>query len=806
MNNQYNITPRLKKTIILARETCLSLSSNLVNIDHLTYAILEQDQNTIVSFFDYLGISVEDFKSLIFNNISPSKNFDNNKKAKFSKQIQILFEESKSISDDYHHGYIGIEHVFLAILNKKVSPLNVFLHSFDVDLIKAKDRFKAYLNGKSFTQEDNSSTEKADSKTSYNPTTPSLNLLETYGRNYNAMAANGLFDRVISKDSELAEMSEILCRRNKNNPILVGPPGTGKTSLVESLAQSIIDSTCTDFLSSKIIYELDLASMIAGTKYRGQFEERLVHIIEEAEANKNIILFIDEIHTIIGAGSAEGSLDAANILKPALARNSIKCIGATTEKEYKKHFTKDEALDRRFQKIQVNAPSKKETYFIIDKIIDQYESFHSVNYRKNAIKLAVDLSVQYIPEKQLPDKAIDILDQAGSKVKIKNFVKPKKAIELEKQIHLWLEEDGMESSKDLQNLQEKTLKKYSHILQNWSSKIKDKKFFVTQSDIFSVVSKKTGIPLHKITEKESDRLSKLNSLIKKDVLFQDKAVDTICSSIIRSKLGLNDQNKPIGSFLFLGNTGLGKTFLAKKISSHYFGSDKNLIHVDMSEYSEKINISRLIGSSPGYAGYDEGGVLTDKVRQTPHSVVLFDEIEKAHPDAINLLLQILDEGRLTDSLGRVSNFRNCIVILTSNIGSKFSHTSSSLGFISQGSKENSEEIFKEAKKTLTPELINRLDDLIIFKDFTIDQIKTIFNKDLNKLSRHLKKNFKINMSVEEKVIDILCEMIYNKKMGARPIEKFIQNKIQKVISDIIIQNKTTSEFLFTEKHLNNNDN
>jgi len=280
-----------------------------------------------------------------------------------------------------------------------------------------------------------------------------------------------------------------LGRRNKNNPILVGPPGTGKTSLVESLAQSIIDSTCTDFLSSKIIYELDLASMIAGTKYRGQFEERLVHIIEEAEANKNIILFIDEIHTIIGAGSAEGSLDAANILKPALARNSIKCIGATTEKEYKKHFTKDEALDRRFQKIQVNAPSKKETYFIIDKIIDQYESFHSVNYRKNAIKLAVDLSVQYIPEKQLPDKAIDILDQAGSKVKIKNFVKPKKAIELEKQIHLWLEEDGMESSKDLQNLQEKTLKKYSHILQNWSSKIKDKKFFVTQSDIFSVVSK-----------------------------------------------------------------------------------------------------------------------------------------------------------------------------------------------------------------------------------------------------------------------------------------------------------------------------
>lgn len=804
MKNQYNITPRLKKTISLAKETCSSLCCNSVNLDHLTYAILEQDQGTIIAFFEYLKIPVEDFKSLIFNNISPDENFDRSKPSKFSKKFQKIIEEGKLISDKYKHGYIGIEHVFFCILKEKLSSLQIFLKSFDIDIKKVIERFDKCLNGEVFSLPDSEAVnEEVDLKNNYNS---HLNLLESYGRNYNFMAANKFFDRVISKDSELAEISEILCRRNKNNPILVGPPGTGKTSLVESLAQSIVDSTCTNFLSNKIIYELDFASIIAGTKYRGQFEERLVNIIEEAESNPNIILFIDEIHTIIGAGSAEGSLDAANILKPALARNSIKCIGATTDKEYKKHFGKDEALDRRFQKISVNAPSKKETYFIIEKIIDQYESFHSVKYRKNAIKLAVDLSVEHITEKQLPDKAIDILDQAGSKVKIKNFVKPTKAIELEKKIHLWLDSDDNNSSKNLEKIQEKTLDKYTEIMKNWSKNIGVRKFFVTQDDIYSVVSKKTGIPLNKLTKKDSEKLANLSSLIKKDVLFQDDAVDSICSSLVQSKLGLTERIKPIGSFLFLGNSGLGKTFLAKSLSKHYFGGEENLIHLDMSEYSEKINISRLIGSSPGYAGYEDGGILTDKVRQNPNSVILFDEIEKAHPDAVNLLLQILDEGRLTDSSGKISSFKNCIVILTSNIGAKLSHSSSKVGFFTTPNESNRDEIFNEAKKTLSVELINRLDDFLVFKNFTLNEITIILDKHLKKLIKHLKTSFKINLSIDQKVVDILAKNIYNKKMGARPIEKEIQNKIQKIISNLIIKDKAPNKFLFTTEHLKSNDN
>jgi ATP-dependent Clp protease ATP-binding subunit ClpC len=798
MSEKYNITPRLRKSINLSKETCKSLSSKSVSLNHLLFAILDSEQQTIVSFFDFASIPIEDFKILIFNNISSDKDYDSSKNVKFSNAFKKTFEDAKVLSDSLNHGYIGIEHVFYCLLSNESSPLCLYLSSFDVDIDKSRDKFMKALSGESII----SVKSEEDVQESFDSKPKGVSFLHLYGRNYNLMAANGMFDRVISKDFELAEISEILCRRNKNNPILVGPPGTGKTSLIESLSQSIIDGSCTSFLSNKTIYELDLASLIAGTKYRGQFEERLKNVIDEASNDPNIILFIDEIHTIIGAGSAEGSLDAANILKPSLARNEIKCIGATTEKEYKKLFSKDEALDRRFQKIQIDPPSKKQSYNIINGIIDQYESFHNVKYRKNSIKLAVDLSVKYISDKQLPDKAIDILDQAGSKVKIRNFVKPKEACEIELLINKWIEESSSSKiiSEEEQEIQDETLAKYTKVIQKWNSKVGKKKFLVTQDDIFCVVSQKTGIPLSRLDSSEHLVLTNLNKKLKKEVLFQDNAVNSLCDCIIRAKLGFHKDCKPMGSFLFLGNTGLGKTFLAKNLAKHYFGDFSNLIHLDMSEYSEKINISRLIGSAPGYTGYDEGGILTDKIRSKPYSVVLFDEIEKAHPDAINLLLQILDEGRLTDSTGKFCDFSNSIVILTSNIGSKYSQKSN-VGFHKSKDSDINSQIFTEAKSILSSELVNRLDNFVVFKDFSISNIKDIFNYKIKILSRSIKSRFKINFTVEEKVIDFLSDIVYNKKMGARPIDKIIQNEFENTISNLIINNKIKDSFTFKINHL-----
>lgn len=786
---KYNLTPRVQKIISTAKEASENLKSNSIDLDHLLFALLDSGQSTVAKFFEDLNVSLDDFKTFVFNSIEGD--FFSSDEAEllppeYSKNFKQIFKDAKKLSETLNHNYIGVEHLFYSLMAHKNSPLKDFFDTFKVDIDKSKTKLnKFFKTGEWDNSNKRKKLEPTPSPTQTNqPDQTNPSCLELYAKNYNVLALKGHFDKVICKENQLNKISEILCRRNKNNPILVGPPGTGKTTLVEGLAQSIVNDTCTSFLSNKIIYELDLAGMIAGTKYRGQFEERLKNLLKEISYSKNIILFIDEIHTIIGAGSAEGSLDAANILKPALARNKIKCIGATTPKEFKKFINKDAALERRFEEVEVVQPTLKETYQILNGISPQYEKFHHVIYRKNALKLAVDLSVRYITDRQLPDKAIDIIDQAGAKVKMRNFHKPPKALEIEKKLeHLMSSEDTPSSSKK----QDFLISDYKKVLDKWGKSYDKKKFFVTKDDICDVISSRTGIPVGAMTETESNILLNLNKSLNEIVFGQSEVCLTISDCILRSKSGLNDTNKPVGSFLFLGRTGVGKTFMAKSLAKSVFGSEDNLIHIDMSEYSEKMNISRLIGSSPGYVGYEDGGQLTDRIKAKPYSVVLFDEIEKAHPEVLNVMLQLLEEGRLTDNFGRVADFTNCIVILTGNIGANALKTHKTLGF----GKDNSEDqlkndVRKEAEKTLTPELINRLDEIIVFNSFELSDIKIFFNKEISLLRGKLKKDHGIILEIEEETLDYLSSLAYSKKLGARPVKRIIQKNIENLASKWII--------------------
>ena len=787
--NKYNFTPRVQKAISDSKDLAFALEADFVDLDHLLIAILDSKQFTITNFFESINLTIEDFKSFILNQTDKKlfeKKLDSTKEKDFSRSYSKVFKLAFSFAEELDHQYIGIEHIFYILLIYEDSPAKDYLKKLDVETKEPIKRLKNYF----ITGEWEPS--KAPKRL---PVVPDLRkepstTLESYAKNYNELAISGQFDKVSCKDEELEKISEILCRRNKNNPILIGLPGTGKTSLVEGLAQKIVNNSATDFLSNKTIYEIDLAGMIAGTKYRGQFEERLKGLIEEASANPNIILFIDEIHTLVGAGAAEGAMDAANILKPALSRGKIRCIGATTPKEYNKSILKDAALERRFQEVKVDEPSQSETVKILEGVISQYEDFHHVKYRKNTLKLAAELSTKYIHDRHLPDKAIDIIDQAGAKVKMKNFVKPDMAFTLEKQIEdLMVQEDLNPSEKQkYKTKQDKLIKKYKDLLERWAEGYCKKKFFVTVSDIYDVISSRTGIPVNSLSKKESEILLNLKNNLAKHVFYQDEAIETVYKSIIRSRSGLNKGQKPIGSFLFLGKTGVGKTHMAKSLAKNYFGSEDNLIHIDMSEYSEKVNVSKLIGSSPGYVGYEDGGQLTDKIKNRPYSVLLFDEIEKAHGDVTNVLLQILDEGRLTDSFGRVSNFSNCIVIMTGNIGADL-QDKASFGFGQSTDSQNSNKIIERAKETLSPEFVNRIDDIVVFNNFSLEDIEDILIKEFNLLKQNVMSDHSIDISLSKESIKFLAKKAHNENMGARPIKKVIQKNIENIISEEILKGK-----------------
>jgi len=796
MTPKPNFTPRAQQAINEAKKIALEYANEYVTLDHLFYGMVNLSAGILSEILFLLQIDHEELKlniedSFIDFGENQTQTFvPENLDPAYDDHFHLVLKVSASIADKLGHEYVGIEHMLLALLKYEESNIPKYFETFNASENDIIAEVREYLH---LSKEHKPMPKKEKKPYFPKPNSikePKLQNLEKFATNLNALAEQGKFDNIIGKESEIYDVCEILCRRTKNNPVLLGEPGVGKTAIVEGLAQTIVAGTCSDFLLSKVIYSLDLGSLIAGTKYRGQFEERLKGIIDEAKKNKDIILFVDEIHTLVGAGSAEGSMDAANLMKPLLARGELKCIGATTQTEYKKSILKDGALDRRFQAVKVIEPTKEQARQILQGIKSKYENFHGIRYPDEVLDLVIELTSRYILDKQFPDKAIDIIDQAGSKVKIKNIERPQEARDIESQLEeLALKESKMISkgfdSILIEDQQLELLEKYDEVISEWAKKTMKSKISVKKKDIYEVIASRTGVPVSDLSKKDSEKLLGLFRQLNKKIVAQEEAIKEISECILRSKSGLQDNNKPVGSFLLVGASGTGKTYTAKCIAEFIYGSKDKLIQLDMSEFSEKISSSRLIGAAPGYVGYEEGGELTEKVRRNPYSVVLFDEVEKAHPEVLNILLQILEEGFVTDNSGRKINFTNCTIILTGNIGSE-KVAKPTMGFgRSSGETEAMDKLKLELKNFFRPEFLNRLNEIILFKDFEEKDMVKIAKLEINKLSNKLQDK-KIKLSVTPKVCKYIAKKAAQEKLGARPIKRLIQKNIENELSKLIL--------------------
>jgi ATP-dependent Clp protease ATP-binding subunit ClpC len=796
MTPKPNFTPRAQQAISEAKRVATKFGNEFVSLEHLFYGMVNLNAGILSEILFLLQIDQDLLKEevektfYIIDQDNTQAFAPEDHDSEYDEHFHLVLKVAASISDKLGHEYVGIEHMLLALLKYEYSSIPSFFdhfHASEDDIIAEVREYLHISKEQTPPKQDRIKFIKKNAQTIKESKTPNL---EKFASNLNEFAKQGKFDNIIGKESEIYDVSEILCRRTKNNPVLLGEPGVGKTAIVEGLAQNIVKGTCSDFLLNKVIYSLDLGSLIAGTKYRGQFEERLKGIIEEAKKNKDIILFVDEIHTLVGAGSAEGSMDAANLLKPLLARGELKCIGATTQSEYKKTILKDGALDRRFQSVKVIEPNKEETRQILEGVKDKYESFHSIHYPEETLDLIVDLSAKYILDKQFPDKAIDILDQVGSKVKIKNIERPQKAKDIEQQLELLaVQEANLQSIgqpyDETEDQQLDLLEQYDKIITEWANKTMKKRIAVKPKDIFEVLSSRTGVPVRDMSKKDSEKMLGLLKNLNRRVVGQKQALQEISESILRSKSGLQDPNKPVGSFLLVGASGTGKTHTAKCIAEFIYGSKSTLIQIDMSEYSEKIAATRLIGAAPGYVGYEEGGELTEKVRRNPYSVVLFDEVEKAHPEVLNILLQIMEEGVVTDNTGRKIHFNNCIIILTGNIGSEKA-AKPNIGFGQSDSESVAKDkLFQELKTFFRPEFLNRLNEVILFNDFDIKELAKIVKLEASKVADKLiHKNIK--MSITPNVSTYIAEQAAKEKMGARPIRRIIQKLIENQLSTLLL--------------------
>ena len=784
-----NFTPRLKKALGYAKDCALDAGTNIIDIDHISLGILSLRNGPTARILESLDVDTDDFfiflqdAVIIKNAVIP--HFDSGK-MEYSTEAKRVFAIACMFADRMDHGYVGLLHFVLALCKNKSGAFHEYLQYRGVVpsalIAKVKSHF-TYTQSPDVPEELELDKGLGAPHTSSKPKQGAAESLSLYATNYNELAMTNKIDPIIGRDKEIEMMAEVLCRKTKNNPILLGEAGVGKTALAEGLAHKIVQGRCTDFLLNKVVYGLDLASMIAGTKYRGQFEERLKKVVSEVESDENAILFIDEIHTLVGAGSAEGTMDAANILKPKLSRGKIKCIGATTNDEYKKTIRKDGALDRRFQPLKIEEPSKEDTLSILKGINESYEVFHGVKYTAPLLNLICDLAERYLPNRNFPDKAIDLLDHGGARAKIRGGGRPDEAKKLEVEIEeLFDKEDKAkdpEERKSIKEMQEGLFLKYKKTLEDWGSSAK--KVIVKKQDIFDIVSFKTGIPVEELTKINPKRILSLNKRIKNIVVGQENAIDTIHSTLIRNKAGLGNPHKPLGSFLFLGPSGVGKTYLAKILAQEVFGSDKRLIHLDMTEFGEKQASSKLIGASPGYVGYEEGGFLTERVRNNPYSIILLDEIEKAHEEVLNLFLQILEEGRLTDNFGRSTDFTNCLIILTGNVGAQHFHKSQSVGFNSQSEEPASSKVHEEAKKLFKAEFLNRLDNVIVFDSFEKIDLRKVCDLQLNALKDKLSvKN--IGLLIEPEVINEVTDKVFDLNLGARPLNKMIQEEIESLIA------------------------
>ncbi|MGA1776792.1 MAG: ATP-dependent Clp protease ATP-binding subunit [Flavobacteriaceae bacterium] len=815
-----NFSPRVKDVIAFSKEEALRLGHNFIGTEHLMLGILRDGGGKAIAILNAIEVNLEELRRKVeilnpaaiddIQSLKDKKNLHLTRQAE--RALKTTFLEAKLFQSEL----INTVHLLLCILRNENDPTTKLLTQLNVDYDIVKEQFKLMIANDSDTYEelpsassfpeekDNEGEGKenpfiptSETKSSKKSKTP---VLDNFGRDITALAEQEKLDPVVGREKEIERVSQILSRRKKNNPLLIGEPGVGKSAIAEGLALRIIQKKVSRVLYNKRVVSLDLASLVAGTKYRGQFEERMKALMNELEKNDDIILFIDEIHTIVGAGGATGSLDASNMFKPALARGEIQCIGATTLDEYRQNIEKDGALERRFQKVLVEQTSTEETFEILKNIKERYENHHNVNYTEEALKACVQLTDRYISDRFLPDKAIDALDEAGSRVHINNMSVPQEIVDLESQLDEVREQKNSvvkkqkyEEAAKLRDDEKRVERLLLEAQEKWQEESKQNRVTVTENDIADVVSMMTNVPVTKIVKSEKNKLSKLAELISAKLIGQDDAVEKVVKAIQRNRAGLKAPDKPIGSFIFLGQTGVGKTQLAKILASEIFDSEENLIRIDMSEYMEKFAISRLIGSPPGYVGYEEGGQLTEKVRTRPYSVILLDEVEKAHPDIFNMMLQVLDDGFLTDSLGRKINFQNTIIIMTSNIGARqVKDFGRGLGFETASQKAQSSEIEKgviekELKKTFSPEFLNRIDDIIVFNSLEKKDIRKIVDIELVKLIHRI-EDLGYAIEISDKAKDFIAEKGFDSKYGARPLNRAIQKHIEDLIAENVVNN------------------
>lgn len=786
MDSVPNFTPRAQEAIRRARDFAADYKSPLVKLEHLLLGLLAQGRGLLREAFILSENDLDSFKIFIEGDLSIGG--DTSTSIKYGAEVKSILELSFECASGLDQPYVGTEHILLSIIKVNSPSVN---RLFEIAGVNKKGLTNALrsqlLEG---AQLDASSKEiKAQAKAeSSSKGSEKLSALESFGINYNELAKTGKFDDVVCPDDFLSEITESLCRKSKNNPLLLGQPGIGKTALIEGLAKKIVSNECAEHLMGHVIFGLDLASMIAGTKYRGQFEERLKNVLKELKQVPSLILFIDEIHTLVGAGSAEGTMDAANILKPTLARGEIRCIGATTLSEYKKTIEKDGALARRFQPIMLHEPSVEDCKKIIYSLRPTYERFHNVDYEESALDACVELSVKYIHDRQLPDKAIDLLDHAGSRVKVANFKRPKNVIKLEKDLEAVMEaEDLAKNSKEKDVLlaeQDKLFDKYKKAVELWSKKNATKRFKVKERDIQNLIASKINVPVSQVSSSLSERLISLENHLNKNVIGQEEAIKALCEALIRNRAGLKSDTSPIGSFLLLGASGTGKTHAAKTLAKSLFGTKDNFIKINMTEYADSFTSSKLIGAAPGYVGYEQAGQLTEAVRGKPYSVVLFDEIEKAHPNVIQMLLQILDEGLIRDSMGRDINFRTCVIVITGNVGASLTKGKPTMAFgapLDTSREAIKEEVLAAARKQFLPEFLNRLDDVLVFNNFDASSYSKIIKLEISKLNPPLKKHG-VSLSVHKNAINFLCDLCEQENDGARPVERIIQSQILNPLS------------------------
>jgi ATP-dependent Clp protease ATP-binding subunit ClpC len=794
-----NFTPRAQQVLALARKEADRFNHNFVGTEHLLLGLIKLGQGVAVNVLQKLGLDLETVRMEVEKQVGtgPDQKMIGNipYTPRVKKVLALAAKEAKALN----HTYVGTEHILLGLLREGDGVAARVLKNLDVDIEQTRQEILKELDPNFAASEEPAASgaeapEKPAPEKKGEVKTPAL---KAFGRDLTEIARKGEMDPVIGRKDEIERVIQILCRRTKNNPVLLGEAGVGKTAIVEGLAQEIAAGNVPELLRDKRVITLDLALMVAGTKYRGQFEERIKAVMDEIRRSKNITLFIDELHTIVGAGSAEGTMDASNIIKPALSRGELQCIGATTLNEYRKYIEKDAALERRFQAVKVEAPSIEEAILILKGLRPKYEDHHKAEFTDKAIEVSVKLSDRYITDRFLPDKAIDLMDEAGSRARIGTMTRPPAVKGLEGEIEeikskkeRAIKNQDFEGAAAMRDKEKQAKEKLEAVLKEWRTTREEKRVKVDEEDILHVVAKWTGIPLQRMEQGEMSRLLQVEQEMGKVVIGQKEAVSALCKALRRSRADLKDPRRPIGSFALLGPTGVGKTLLAKTLAEQMFGDTKALIQLDMSEYMEKFNVSRLIGSPPGYVGYEEGGQLTEQVRRKPYSVVLFDEIEKAHPDVWNMLLQILEEGKLTDNIGRVVNFRNTIILMTSNVGSDTIKRQSTLGFspiTDESSYEKMRErIVEEAKKTFRPEFLNRLDDLVVFRSLTKPDLIEILDLEISKVVQRLKAR-NITLVLDEKAKDFLVARGYDPQYGARPMRRSVERFLEDPLAEEILK-------------------